>query len=92
VTDQRIDSLLDRLTVEQCAEMQTIVETYGKPFEQTVEAIRGASPEVLRALTVTMNLPGLLKGEAVSEEVQDMLPSGFSEMIWRSQHRAHESA
>ena len=87
MTDQLIDSLLDRLTAEQCVEMQAIVETYGQPFEQTVEAIRGASPEVLSALTVTMNLPGLLKGETVSEEVQDMLPNGFSEMVWQSRQR-----
>ena len=55
MTDQLIDSLLDQLSAEQCAEMQAIVETYGQPFEQTVSAIRGASPEVLSALTVTMN-------------------------------------
>jgi len=82
-----IDSLLDQLTLAQCAEMEAIVDSYGKPFEQTVNAIRDASPEVLSALTVTMNLPGLMKGEALNEEVQDMLPSGFVEALWRSQHR-----
>jgi len=87
-----IDSLLDSLTEEQCAEMQAIVESYGQPFEQTVSAIRGASPEVLRALTVSMKLPGLMKGEAVSEELQTMLPNGFIEMLWRSQHRPAKSA
>ncbi len=92
MTDQLIDSLLDRLTADQCAEMQAIVETYGQPFEQTVSAIRGASPEVLRALTVTMNLPGLMKGEAPSPEVKDMLPNGFMEAIWRTRHRVQESA
>ena len=92
MTDQLIDSLLDRLTEEQCAEMQAIVESYGQPFEQTVSAIRGASPEVLQALTVSMKLPDLLKGEAVSEELQTMLPSGFVEMLWRSQHRVVKSA
>jgi len=87
-----IDSLLDRLTEEQCAEMQAIVESYGQPFEQTVRAIRGASPEVLHALTVSINLPDLMKGEVVSEDVQKMLPNGFVEMLWRSQHRTAKSA
>lgn len=87
-----IDSLLDSLTEEQCAEMQAIVESYGQPFEQTVSAIRGASPEVLQALTVSMKLPGLMKGEAVSEELRTMLPNGFIEMLWRSQHRTAKSA
>ena len=92
MTDQLIDSLLDRLTPEQCEEMQAIVETYGQPFEQTVDAIRGASPEVLQALTVTMKLPGLLKGESVSDEVQEMLPVGFTEMVWRSRHGTKKTA
>ncbi len=87
-----IDSLLDRLTEEQCAEMQAILDSYGQPFEQTVSAICGASPEVLRALTATMNLPGLMKGEVMSDDVQDMLPSGFVELLWRSQHRVAKSA
>ena len=87
-----IDSLLDRLTEEQCLEMQAIVDSYGQPFEQTVSAIRGASPEVLQALTATMNLPGLMKGEAMPEGVQNMLPSGFVEMLWRSQHRPVKTA
>ena len=92
MTDQLIDSLLERLTEEQCAEMQAIVESYGQPFEQTVSAIRGASPEVLDALTVSMKLPDLMKGEAVSEEVQKMLPSGFVEMLWRSKQATVKSA
>ena len=92
MTDQLIDSLLDRLTPEQCVEMQSIVDNYDEPFEQLVKAVKGASPEVLNALTITMSLPGLLKGEQVSPEVGQMLPSGFLEEVWRSQHRAHESA
>ena len=92
MTDQLIDSLLESLTPEQCAEMQAIVETYGQPFEQTVSAIRGASPEVIEALTVTMNLPDLMKGHAVSEEVQQMLPSGFMEAVQRSKGHAWKSA
>jgi len=87
-----IDSLLDPLTEEQCAEMQAIVDSYGQPFEQTVSAIRGASPEVLQALTATMNLPGLMKGEVMPDGVQSELPSGFVEMLWRSQHRVVKSA
>ncbi len=92
MTDQLIDSLLDRLTPEQCAEMQSIVSTYDEPFDQLVAAVKGASPEVLNALTITMSLPGLLKGEPVSPEVSAMLPSGFLEELWRSQHRPRESA
>lgn len=92
MTDQLIDSLLDRLTPEQCLEMETIVATYDEPFEQLVKAIKGASPEVLNALTVTLSIPGLLKGESVSPEVGQMLPTGFLEEVWRSQHRARESA
>lgn len=92
MTDQLIDSLLDRLTPEQCVEMHSIVNTYDEPFGQLVAAVTGASPEVLNALTITMTLPSLLKGEAVSSEVHDMLPSGFLEEVWRSQHRVRESA
>lgn len=92
MTDQLIDSLLDRLTPEQCVEMQTIVASYDEPFAKLVEAIKGASPEVLNALTVTMSIPDLLRGKSVSPEVSEMLPSGFLEKVWRSQHRAHESA
>jgi len=92
VTDQLIDSLLDRLTPEQCVEMQSIVETYDEPFEQFVAAVKGASPEVLNVLTVTLSLPSLLKGESVSAEVGEMLPSGFLEQLWRSQHRTRKTA
>jgi len=92
VTDQLIDSLLDRLTPEQCVELQGIVDTYDEPFEQLVAAVKGASPEVLDVLTVTLNLPGLLKGESVSPEVGKMLPAGFLEQLWRSQHRTRKSA
>lgn len=72
--------------------MQSIVDTYDEPFEQLVKAVKGASPEVLNALTITMSLPGLLKGETISPEVGEMLPSGFLEAVWRSQHRTREIA
>ena len=92
MTDQLIDSLLDRLTPEQCVEMQSVVETYDEPFEHFVTAVKGASPEVLNVLTVTLSLPNLLKGEAVSQEVGEMLPKGFLEQLWRSQHRTRKTA
>lgn len=92
MTDKLIDALLDRLTADQCAEMERIIETYGQPFEDTVSAIRGASPEVVDALTVTMNLPGLMKGESPSDEVAAMLPNGFLEEVWRTRQKARRTA
>lgn len=92
MTDQLIDTLLERLTPEQCVEMQGILEACGQPFDQFVRSVTGASPEVLNALTVALSIPGLLKGELVSAEVGEMLPSGFLEELWRSQHRTRKSA
>ena len=65
MTDQLLDTLIDDLTVEQRAEMQRIVDTYDQPFEQVVNAVKGASPKVLEALTISLNLPAMLKGEPV---------------------------
>ena len=74
MSDQLIASLVDRLSPEQCLEMQRIVESNGAPFDDVLQAIRAASPEVLEALTITMALPGLMAGKPMSRELAEMLP------------------
>ncbi|MEM7219626.1 MAG: hypothetical protein AAF515_14755 [Pseudomonadota bacterium] len=87
MADQLIGSLIDNLTYEQCAEMQRIVELNGAPFDAIMDAIRDASPEVLEALTLTIMLPDLLRGERVSEELAAAVPRSFWQQIWRAQPR-----
>lgn len=86
MSDQLIASLIDRLSPEQCVEMQRIVESNGAPFDHVLSAIRAASPEVIEALAITMALPGIAAGKPMSPEMREILPAVLLDSLRPTQY------
>ena len=87
MTEALVSNLVDQLSPEQCVEMQRILDEYGGSFTEMVGAIKGASPEVLKVLTIMIASAGILEGRPVSSEISALIPEAVWDDMWESQVR-----
>ena len=87
MTEALVSNLVDQLSPEQCVEMQRIVDEYGGSFSEMLDAIRGASPEMLKVLTIMFASAGILEGRPVSSEISELIPAAVWDDMWDEEIR-----
>lgn len=87
MTEALVSKLVDQLSAEQCVEMQRIVDEYGGSFSEMITAIRGASPEVLKVLTIMIASAGILDGQPMSQEISALIPEAVWDDMWAAEVR-----